>query len=158
MLCIWMGSDWVSSYYDSYGIVNGGSGLLTKDGIRKPAFYAMQLLNQLGDDLVAAGEHYLVTKSQSGSYRILCFHFQWYHIRYFLKTENSILPQELDTVFHEKDPLAVNILLNDMEEDETYIIKKKSVSQQDGSILDEWEKFQLQKHEFVLYHIYKEIK
>lgn len=83
-----------------------------------------------------------------------------------------------------------------MEEDETYIIKKKSVSQQDGSILDEWEKFQfethleradvkylqeicipqlgmekrkaeggrlqlqfqLQKHEFVLYHIYKEIK
>ncbi len=196
MLCIWMGSDWVSSYYDSYGIVNGGSGLLTKDGIRKPAFYAMQLLNQLGDDLVAAGEHYLVTKSRSGSYRILCFHFQWYHIRYFLKTENSILPQELDTVFHEKDPLAVNIILNDMEEDETYIIKKKSVSQQDGSILDEWEKFQfethleradvkylqeicipqlgmekrkaeggrlqlqfqLQKHEFVLYHIYKEIK
>lgn len=26
-----------------------------------------QLLNQLGDDLVAAGEHYLVTKSRSGS-------------------------------------------------------------------------------------------
>ena len=146
LLCVWMGSDWVSSYYDSYGIVNGGSGLLTKDGIRKPAFYAMQFLNQLGDELVATGEHYIVTKSRSGSYRILCFHCQWYHIRYFLKAENAIQPHELDRIFPENEPLSVNMILNHMQDGETYIIKKKSVSGKDGSILDEWEKFQFETH------------
>ena len=52
LFCLWMGSDWVSSYYDSVGISYGGSGILTKDTICKPAYYAFQLLNQLGNELI----------------------------------------------------------------------------------------------------------
>ena len=146
LLGVWTGSDWVSSYYDSFSIVNGGSGLLTKDGIPKPAFYALQFLNELGNELVKTGENFIVTKSRSGSYRILCFNFNWYSIRYFLKAENALLPQELGTVFHKNEAITVNLLLNDMEESEMYVIKKRSISQENGSILDEWGKFQYETH------------
>lgn len=194
MLCIWMGSDWVSSYYDSFGVANGGSGLLTKDCICKPAFYAFQFLNALEDQLVTIGDNYIVTKSQSGSYRILCFNFNWYSVNYFMRAENAIFPQEMGAIFHQEHPVTINLILNEMEENARYVIKKKSISQKNGSILDEWGKFQyetnlersdvkylreiciphlsmekkqaargklhlhlkLEKHEFALYHIYKE--
>lgn len=142
MLCIWMGSDWVSSYYDSFGAANGGSGLLTKDGIRKPAFYAFQFLNLLGSRLITIGDHYIVTKSQSGSYRILCFNFNWYSVSYFLKAENSIRPQEMQAVFPQNQSATVNLILNDVEDEAAYVVKKRSISQKNGSILDEWGKFQ----------------
>jgi len=146
MLCVWVGSDWVSNYYDSFCVANGGAGLLTKDGIRKPAFYALQFLNLLGDRFVTKGEHYIVTKSESGSYRILCFNFNWYSIKYFLKSEDSILPQELDSIFIGDEPIAINLALNGLEENRSYIIKKRSISQENGSILDEWKRFQYETH------------
>lgn len=146
LLCIWMGSDWVSNYYDSFSIVNGGSGLLTKDGIPKPAFYALEFLNRLGNQLVMTGDHFIITKSQSGNYRILCFNFNWYSIQYFLKAESTILPQDLGTVFHENETLTLNLVFHDMEEDAVYVVKKRSISQEKGSILDEWGKFQYETH------------
>ncbi|MDE7310603.1 MAG: helix-turn-helix domain-containing protein [Eubacterium sp.] len=146
MLCIWMGSDWVSSYYDSFGAANGGSGLLTKDSIRKPAFYAFQFLNLLGNRMIMIGDHYIVTKSQSGSYRLLCFNFSWYSVSYFLKAENSIRPQEMEAMFPQNQSTTLNLVLNDMEDDETYVVKKRSISQKNGSILDEWGKFQYETH------------
>lgn len=146
MLCIWMGSDWVSSYYDSFGVANGGSGLLTKDGIRKPAFYAFQFLNLLGNQLVTIGDNYIVTKSQSGSYRILCFNFSWYNVSYFLKAEHSILPQEMDTMFYQNQSITINLILNDVEDDERYVVKKRSISQRNGSVLDEWGRLQYENH------------
>ena len=40
MIGIWMASDWISNYYDTPSVVCGGVGILTKDSIRKPAYYA----------------------------------------------------------------------------------------------------------------------
>ena len=40
LLCVMTGTDWVSSYLDSGAVVHGGIGLLTKDTIRKPAYFA----------------------------------------------------------------------------------------------------------------------
>lgn len=146
MLCIWMGSDWVSSYYDSFSVANGGAGLLTKDGIRKPAFYALHFLNLLGSHFVAIGENYIVTKNQSGNYRILCFNFIWYNVNYFLQAENSILPHEMDTMFSQNQLVTINLILNSAEDGERYVVKKRSISQRNGSILDEWGRLQYETH------------
>lgn len=146
LICVWMGSDWVSSYYDSLNIVNGGSGLLAKDGIPKPAFYALEFLNQLGSRLVMTGENYIITKGESGSCQILCFHFGWYSAGYFLKKENAAQPHQVKSIFHENQTLTLNLKLNGMEDGEMYVIKKRSISQEQGSILDEWGKFQYETH------------
>ncbi len=40
MMVSMAGTDWVSNYIDTNKLLNGGVGLLTKDRIGNPAFYA----------------------------------------------------------------------------------------------------------------------
>ena len=82
------GSDWVSSHMDTVGIVNGGIGLLTKDTIRKPAYFAVDFLNQLGEYLLDKGQNYIVTRKESEDIYILCFYYSWFRRSYFLQEED----------------------------------------------------------------------
>ena len=88
MIGIMSGTDWVSSHMDTVGLVNGGIGLLTKDMIRKPAYFAVDFLNQLGEYLLDKGEHYIITKKESGDIYILCFYYSWFKRSYFLQEED----------------------------------------------------------------------
>lgn len=143
---LWTGSDWVSSYYDSYSLANGGSGLLTKDGIRKPVFYAMNFLNRLAGLLVAKGENYIITRTQSGSLDIICFNMNWYSVNYYLEPEDENRPENLDSIFTESKELTLHIQLENMMDDCEYMVKKRSVSREHGSILDEWAAFNYEKN------------
>ena len=48
-------SDCISQYYDSVSPLIGATGLLTRDGLMKPAYYAMEFWAKLGDQLVKRG-------------------------------------------------------------------------------------------------------
>ena len=75
MIGIMSGTDWVSSYMDATGIANGGIGLLTRDTIRKPAYYAFEFLNHLGENVLSKGENYILTKCHNGDLYILCYYY-----------------------------------------------------------------------------------
>jgi beta-xylosidase/AraC-like DNA-binding protein len=60
LLGYYTASDAYSEYSDSSGLLYGGSGLLSKDGIPKPAYYAFHFLSKLGARLVSKGENHLV--------------------------------------------------------------------------------------------------
>lgn len=145
MIGIWMGSDWVSSYYDTIRIANGGSGLLTKDGICKPAYYALLFMNKLGDHLIAKGENYIVTRKSASSYYIICFNFKKYSSNYFIKGENLTSPEEIEDIFENRNLLELNIVLEQMPSDMNFVIKKRTVNESEGSILGEWRHFQYEK-------------
>ncbi len=145
MIGVWMSSDWVSSYYDTVGIANGGSGLLTKDGICKPAYYALSFMNQLGDHLIIKGENYIVTEKSTYNYYILCFNFKKYSSNYFLKEESFSCPDEIEDIFENRDSLELNIVLEQMPSDMDFVIKKHTVNESEGSILGEWKHFQYEK-------------
>lgn len=142
MTGIWMATDWVSNYYDTPQIVNGGSGILTKDSIRKPAYFACQFLNKLGSTLVAKGENYIITKKERNSYYILCFNHKQYSSGYYLKEENFASPDELADCFEDTDSMEMQICLKNMPSDVTYIIKRRYINQNEGAILGQWKKFQ----------------
>ena len=48
MMAVMGGTDWVSNYIDTNKVLNGGVGILTKDTIGKPAFYAFAFLEHMG--------------------------------------------------------------------------------------------------------------
>jgi xylan 1,4-beta-xylosidase len=55
---------------------HGGFGLLTTQGINKPAFYAYQFLNRLGNiELVNKDESSIITKSNNGDVQVLLWDF-----------------------------------------------------------------------------------
>lgn len=135
------GSDWISSYRDSVGIVNGGVGLLSKDTIRKPAFFALDFLNQVEGKVIAEGEHWLVTRNDSGSVYILCCYYSWFRRNYFLKNEDVALNEACDMTFADDRPLRIHIDLLNPEKSGSYCIKKRTLNHLHGSVLDEWKNF-----------------
>lgn len=145
MLGIMAGTDWVSSYLDTVGILNGGIGLLTKDTICKPAYFAFDFLNQLGDYLLEKGENYIVSKKENGDIYILCFHYIWFKQRYFLSDEDVDVRDNFDLIFENAKPIHLNFHLSDFNKPGEYYVKRRCLNRKNGSILNEWEKFQYDK-------------
>lgn len=142
MLGIMAGTDWVSSYLDTVGILNGGIGLLTKDTICKPAYFAIDFLNQLGDYLLDKGENYIVSKKENGDIYILCFNHLWFRQSYFLQDEDVDVRDDMDRVFENEKPISLKFHLKNFDKEGEYYIKKRMLNRKHGSILNEWEKFQ----------------
>lgn len=142
MLGIMAGTDWVSSYLDTVGILNGGIGLLTKDTICKPAYFAIDFLNQLGDYLLDKGENYIVSKKENGDIYILCFNHLWFRQSYFLQDEDVDVRDDMDRVFENEKPISLKFHLKNFDKKGEYYIKKRMLNRKHGSILNEWEKFQ----------------
>ena len=142
MLGIMGGTDWVSSYMDTVGIANGGIGLLTKDSIRKPAYFAVDFLNQLGDYLLDKGDNYIATRKENGDIYILCFYYSWFRRSYFLQEEDVDLRKCNSMVFEDEQPITVEFRVDNLSEVGEYYIKKRTLNRQNGSILTEWGKFQ----------------
>ena len=140
MINVWMASDWVSNYFDVRGVANGGNGLLTKDTVCKPVYYALLFLNQLGGKLLAKGKNYIVASNGQQEYSILGTNFRQPGEGYFMKQENIENPGEVANLFGDSNPLELKIILQGVQPGR-YVVKKRTVSPEEGSLLAEWGKF-----------------
>ena len=141
MVCAMTGSDWISYYLDTAAVVYGGIGLLTKDTIRKPAYFAFEFLGRLGGIVLSQGEDYILTRSAGGDYYLLC--------HYFLVPEEKSMAVEKGTepdlaLLHMEDKPSheLTFRLAGLPEQGNYYIKKRTLSASSGSVLDEWGNFQ----------------
>lgn len=141
MICIWMASDWVSNYFDARGIANGGNGLLTKDSVCKPAYYAMSFMNSLGKYCIKRGSNYIITSTEKKSYYVLCFNYKQYNYSYYTGDEDINEPGKIDDLFKDNDSVELDITLNEVETG-NYVIKKRTVNPKEGNLLSEWKNFQ----------------
>ena len=138
LLAVWMASDWMSSYYDTVRIANGGSGILTKDTIRKPVYFVLEFLRKMGTTRIGGDTNSLITKSGIGNYHILCFNFKWFGINYFARSENVQDPEKIRMLFEDDRKLEINFALDHASPDTGFIVKKRSISRDSGNFLSEW--------------------
>lgn len=141
MVCFWVGSDWISSYYDTRGIVNGGAGIITMDNIKKPVWYAFSFLNSLGEELISKGENYILTKKEDNSFILLCFNYKEFGYNYFLQNEDDIDLMRIAELFEDTGQMELELKLTRLERDCNYIVKKRQVNSEYGCVLTEWMKF-----------------
>ena len=145
MVCLWMGSDWVSNYFDTKRIANGGSGLITKDTIRKPVYFALQFLNQLGEDLLLQNKELIVTKEIGKDvYHIIGFHYQRYEDTYVVANDPIDSPEKVEKIFLTNQECNIDLVLKNVA-DGNYTITSNRICREKGSILDEWKKFQYEE-------------
>ena len=145
MVCLWMGSDWVSNYFDTKRIANGGSGLITKDTIRKPVYFALQFLNQLGEELLLHNEELIVTKEIGKDvYHIIGFHYQRYEDTYVVANDPIDSPEKVEKIFLTNQECNIDLILKNVA-DGNYTITSNRICREKGSILDEWKKFQYEE-------------
>ena len=138
MTSVMGGTDWVSSYIDTNKVLNGGVGLLTKDTIAKPAFYALTFLEHMGTQFLSKGDHYLLTKKGNGDLYILCYNFRWFQQNGYENGAEVDLDRIRQIRYDDERKLEMKFLLRGMAEKGEYTVKKRSLNKQSGSVLDEW--------------------
>lgn len=133
----WHGSDLHSEYFDSDRVLCGDNGLLTRDGIRKPAFYAFHFLNFLQPYLLTRTKNAVITTNKKGTYVIACHNFKRFNYRYTLKEEKDIQIEDMDEIYEDLDPIRLNFVVKNVENGE-YILRMFYVNRENGSIQDLW--------------------
>ena len=129
----WLLSDIYSEGIDSNRLLYGGSGLVTKDGIYKPAYYALYFLTQMKPQLIDKGPNYLMTTDGNHTYTLLLYHMKSLNHRAFMKTEADMTVEDLSLIFEDEAPLNLKLTVNNIDRG-IYRIKRLNIDDDHGDI------------------------
>lgn len=130
-------SDCLSEFTDSKALMFGGAGLITRNGIFKPAAYAVQFINKSLQYIVKRGEHYLITADNDDNYAIVCENYKEFNYLYYLKEEDEIVERE--SLFFDLEMLSLQFEIEKIRNG-IYEIRQFSVNASHGSVYDEWKR------------------
>jgi xylan 1,4-beta-xylosidase len=145
VLGYWLGSDIFAEFYDSQVLLNGGCGLISKDGIKKPAFYAFDLLNNLGKYLLGKDTNSILTSGSHNDYFIACHNYRHLNYKYYLKQEDDISIQKQYQMFEDNEELKIIYQIQNIQSG-NYQVKIYSVNSKNGSVQDEWKNMSIDTH------------
>lgn len=137
MMGYWMATDLLEEYYDTGSLLHGGNGLLTVDGIKKPAFYAFQFANRLGEYMLGRNQNSMVTSNGMNRYVIVCHNFIKLNYKYYLRDEDKIEAEKQFLLFDDPKSLHLHFRIRNVKNGK-YIIKIRSLNMEHGSIQEEW--------------------
>lgn len=108
----WLLSDIYSEGGDSNRLLYGGSGLVTKDGIYKPAYFALYFLSLMKPFLVKKGRNFLLTSDKNDSYALVIYNMKSLNHRAFMKAEASMTVEDMALIFEDEAPVQLEIHLD----------------------------------------------
>lgn len=133
----WTLTDFIEELAVDDRLFHGGMGLFTRNGVKKPAYYAFSFLNQLKDVLLQRGEGYFVTTDKDGYYSILLYNYNHYSNLYAQGILFDTSPESRYEVFGETHSLDIELTLDHLAEG-SYQLKEQIVNRNYGSCYDEW--------------------
>ncbi len=143
VLGYWCASDIFSEFYDSDQFICGGSGLLTRNGICKPAYYAMEFLCHAGHLLYERGDNYMITGDGKEYWYVLCHNYKHFNYQYGLRAEDDVHVDEQKHLLTDVRKLRMRFTLPLLPAAGgaglvPLEIKTYAVNEHNGSIQDNW--------------------
>jgi xylan 1,4-beta-xylosidase len=112
---------------------SGGFGIITLEGIRKPAYWALWFIRRLEPDIIAQGDEYIVSRG-TDRITILAFRYQHYD-RFFQEGDRSLLRYNSRyEVFEGKSPLSLSFSLRNIRG--TWTLREYTLDRLHGSAYD----------------------
>ncbi len=133
----WLLSDISIEYEDVADILFGGNGLLTRDGIKKPSYYAFYFLKSLGTSIIEKGDNYIITTTSNRNFQILAYHYSYFNNKYCENQKELELLRYPSSAFEALPPLELTISLSEIPFG-TYVVRQHTLDQDHGNILFEW--------------------
>lgn len=139
-----LGSDRAHAAYDTPDLLYGGNGLLTKDGIMKPAAFAFDFFNRLYPYYIGKSKYVMATTDNHDNYAFVCHNQQVLNYNYYMCKETEI-EKENDWKYYEgRKKLNLSICVENVS-DGRYIIKLYRINDNDGSVLGIWGELNYEK-------------
>ncbi len=137
LLGYWLASDIFSQHSDLNRVLNGGVGLLSRDGIRKPSYFAFDFMNRLGRFIIEKTENVCVTSNGQDDYFIVLHNYKQPNYKYYTTPENQIDVTWLEQYFDDLNPKKINCQMKNVKNG-IYRIKVERINEDRGSALNEW--------------------
>lgn len=132
----WKGMD-LYSEEDLDTILIGDSGMVSRDGIRKPSYYAFQFMNRLLPNILKKDENCIITTNGRGHYVIACHNYKKLTSRYVFTNESEITIDEVEKYQEDTEPLKLRIKLHHVKNG-SYEIKTYNVNKKTGNVQEIW--------------------
>jgi beta-xylosidase len=136
-LAYWIASDISAEYSDSGAILFGGAGLISRHGIRKPAFFAYQFLSRLGRTLLTKGNSFIVTAKSESEYAAIVFNYKYVSNDARLRNDFQYLSRAPALFFENREKLTLSLCLSNTPPGK-YKIRRHLLNAAHGSIYDAW--------------------
>lgn len=145
LMAYWHALDSYSDYYDADNVLNGDSGMISCDGIRKPSFYAYVFMNRLLPNVIKKDENSIITTNGRDRYVIACHNFKKLSAQYVFSEEEKITVETIDNYMENDEPLKLQFRLENVK-DGDYLVKIHMVNKENGSVQDIWKRLQYSKN------------
>ncbi|WP_171645246.1 GH39 family glycosyl hydrolase [Paenibacillus phytorum] len=132
----WTVTDLLEEFKMSAELFHGGLGLMTYNGIPKPAFYAFKLLARLGDHCIDRGEGYYIAGNDKGL-QVLMYAYVHLDALYRKGDASFINRTNRYDVFEEDGLTELTLELTGIRSG-TYTLKRHTINRQHGSAFDLW--------------------
>lgn len=116
---------------------HGGLGLMTAEGIRKPAFLAYQTLAQLGTQILSRGEGFLVSRSE-GSLTALLYNYEHFNDIFAGNKTYNVSRTVRYTPFTEQKPQPYQLRVAGLPDREVLEAVEFIINRDHGSAYDYW--------------------
>lgn len=133
----WSLTDQISELQPDSHLFHGGMGLFTQDGIKKPCCLAMEMMRRLGDELLAQGNGYFVTRRPDGLALVL-YNYRHYN-PLFVDEGFGLTMTERDGVFPDQEAVELTVSVAGLT-DGLYRIRETVLNRENGSCFDLWVK------------------
>lgn len=120
----------------------GGGGLVSKNGIAKPSFFAFDFLNSLGDQLLYLSDGIIATQKQS---RIIILFYHYCHLSnlYYYSNQENFSKTTIASMFENDGHNQFHVKLTLLDGNLDYKIKIRKIGAAEGSFLTEVNKLSL---------------
>ena len=142
VMAYWHGLDLYTENYDTNTLLCGDSGLISRDGIKKPSFYAIEFLNRSYSREILRFANGLVSTNGRGSFSIICHNFKALSDEYIDMEEDEIKIKDLDNFLEDTNDINLQYILKNVQNG-SYQVKTYYINQEYGSVQDLWKRLDL---------------
>lgn len=131
----WTFTDIMEEFKLGISHFHGNFGLINKDGIKKPSYFAYYLLSKLGERIIEQGEEYIVTKNDE-SIQILAYNFAYFDELFMNGDTSALTNTERYSVYEDKPSREIEINIDGLSGH--YKVIRYELNREHGSVFDEW--------------------
>lgn len=133
----WQLSDIDTEYIDTTRILFGGTGIISKDGLKKPGFTALKRLASINTLLVEKTGSLLMTTNAINTYNIVIYNYAHFNDLYCLSNGEGITCDNVYTPFTNAATRDICIHLGGLQPGR-YKVITTTLNREHGSLFDEW--------------------
>ncbi len=133
----WQLSDVDTEYVDTPRILFGGTGILSKDGLKKPGFTTLKRLSSINTLLVEKTGSMLLTTNAINTYNIVLYNYAHFTNVYCLSSGEGVTYDNAYTVFGDAATRDITVNLGGLQPGR-YKVITTTLNRESGSLFDEW--------------------